>query len=63
MLKGRWVMGNAYTICDAYLYTVTRWLEGDGLDPPRQLRRVTEHRLRMEERDVVKAVVADHFAE
>jgi glutathione S-transferase len=63
MLKGPWVMGDTYTICDAYLYTVTRWLEGDGIEPARQLPRVADHRLRMEERDVVKAVVADHFAD
>jgi glutathione S-transferase len=63
MLKGPWVMGDTYTICDAYLYTVTLWLKGDGIDPARQLPRIAEHRQRMEERDVVKAVVADHFAE
>src|SRR6266478_4408527 len=32
MLKGPWVMGDQYTICDAYLYTVALWLEGDSVD-------------------------------
>ena len=32
MLKGPWVMGEQYTICDPYLYTISGWLEGDGVD-------------------------------
>ncbi|MGI9426991.1 MAG: glutathione S-transferase family protein [Hyphomicrobiaceae bacterium] len=60
-LKGPWVMGDAYTICDAYLYTVARWLESDGIEPEAQLPRVAEHRARMAERPVVKSVLADHF--
>src|ERR1700752_3630983 len=32
MLKGPWVMGEHYTICDPYLYTVALWLEGDSVD-------------------------------
>jgi glutathione S-transferase len=61
MLTGPWVLGEQYSICDAYLYTTARWLESDGVDPGRQLPRVAQHRARMEQRDVVKAVVADHF--
>ena len=61
-LKGPWVFGADYTISDAYLYTVARWLERDGINPTEQLPRVAEHRARMEARDVVKAVVEEHFA-
>ena len=32
LLKGPWVMGEQYTICDPYLYTISGWLEGDGVD-------------------------------
>ena len=32
MLKGPWVMGEQYTICDPYLFTIAGWLEGDGVD-------------------------------
>ena len=32
MLQGPWVMGTHYTVADAYLFTVTRWMEGDGLN-------------------------------
>jgi glutathione S-transferase len=33
MLAGPWVMGERYTICDPYLFTLARWLEDDGVDP------------------------------
>lgn len=61
LLEGPWVMGEDYTICDAYLYTVSRWLESDGINPAEQLPRVAAHRERMEQRDVTKAVIAEHF--
>ena len=32
MLKGPWVMGEQYTVCDPYLFTIAGWLEGDGVD-------------------------------
>ena len=32
MFKGPWVMGEQYTICDPYLYTLATWLEGDSVD-------------------------------
>ena len=32
MMIGPWVMGEAYTICDPYLFTLSGWLAGDGLD-------------------------------
>jgi glutathione S-transferase len=32
MVAGPWVLGEAYSICDAYLFTVAGWLEGDGVD-------------------------------
>lgn len=63
MLAGPWVLGEAYSVCDAYLYTVARWLERDGIDPARQLPRVADHRTRMEAREVVAGVLEDHFAE
>ena len=31
MLKGPWVMGEQYTVCDPYLFTIAGWLEGDGV--------------------------------
>src|SRR5271154_2875504 len=32
MLVGPWVMGEQYTICDPYLFTLAQWLGGDGGD-------------------------------
>ena len=46
MLRGPWVMGETYTIADAYLFTLAQWLEADGVDTTR-LPRVMAHRARM----------------
>src|SRR5712664_804687 len=53
MLKGPWVMGATYTICDPYLFTLAQWLENDGVDPS-QLPRIIDHRRRMAERPAVR---------
>ena len=60
MFAGPWVMGESYTISDPYLYTVARWLEGDGVDPAR-FPKVRAHRERMAERPAVKAVLAQQL--
>lgn len=57
MLKGPWVMGETYTICDPYLFTVAEWLEGDGVDVSR-LPKVIGHRNRMSERPAVRKAIA-----
>jgi glutathione S-transferase len=62
MLRGPWVMGEAYTICDPYLFTVAQWMEGDSIDPAR-FPKVRDHRQRMSERAAVRKVVAEEFAE
>jgi glutathione S-transferase len=62
MLRGPWVMGEAYTICDPYLFTVAQWMEGDSVDPAR-FPKVRDHRQRMSERPAVRKVVAEELAE
>jgi glutathione S-transferase len=57
MLKGPWVMGEAYTICDIYLFALGQWLEGDGVDLA-LLPKIADHRQRVSERAAVKSVVA-----
>jgi glutathione S-transferase len=57
MLKGPWVMGEQYTICDPYLFTLGLWLEGDGVDM-KTLPKVMAHRKRMSERAAVLRVLA-----
>ena len=57
MLRGPWVMGDAYTVCDMYLFTLAQWLEADGVDLAR-LPRVAGHRRRMSENPVVARAIA-----
>jgi glutathione S-transferase len=61
MLKGPWVMGERYTIGDAYLFTLAQWLEADGVDP-KKIPRVIVHRARMSERAATKKAIAQQFA-
>jgi glutathione S-transferase len=60
MLKGPWVMGDAYSIADPYLFTLAQWLEADGVDPAR-VPRETEHRSRMQEMANVKKAIAEEL--
>jgi glutathione S-transferase len=56
---GPWVMGESYTICDPYLFTMAQWMEADGVDPAR-FPRVRDHRRRMSERPQVRdAIIAE----
>jgi len=57
MLAGPWVMGDAYTICDPYLFTIAGWMAGDGVDPAR-FPKVQEHHRRMAERPAVRRALA-----
>ena len=61
MLKGPWVMGEQYTICDPYLYTIELWLEGDSVDL-KNLPKVADHMKRMAERPAVKKVMGEQQA-
>jgi glutathione S-transferase len=61
MLKGPWVMGESYSIADPYLFTVSQWLEGDGVDRSR-LPKVEDHTRRMLERPAVRRAIADELA-
>ena len=58
MLIGPWVMGETYTICDPYLFTLSGWLAGDSVDIA-TLPKVADHRKRMAERPAVQKVLAD----
>lgn len=57
MFTGPWVMGETYTICDPYLFTLAQWLEADGVDPA-ALPRIADHRRRMAERPAVRRTLA-----
>ena len=60
MLKGPWVMGERYTICDPYLFTVAQWLEADGVDPAR-FPGVIAHRERVAARPAVQKAIAEEL--
>lgn len=58
-LRGPWVMGDQYTVCDPYLLLVARWMKGDGVDES-AFPKIREHRARMEARPAVQAVLKLH---
>jgi glutathione S-transferase len=58
-LKGPWVMGDRYTICDPYLFMASLWRKGDGV-PAERHPRVEDHMTRMNERPAVQAVMVHH---
>jgi glutathione S-transferase len=57
MLQGPFVMGETYTVADPYLFTLSQWLESDGVDTSR-LPRVLEHRERVRARPAVQRALA-----
>ncbi len=61
MLRGPWVMGDRYTVCDPYLFTLAQWMEGDGVDPAR-FPKLRDHRTRMSERPTVRKAIAEELA-
>lgn len=61
MLGAPWVMGETYTICDPYLFTMAQWLEQDGVDPAR-FPKVIAHQRRMSERPEVQRAISEEFA-
>ena len=56
--RGPWVMGDQFTVADGYLYTVTSWLQGDGVDVA-AYPRLADHYQRMQLRPAVRAALHD----
>jgi glutathione S-transferase len=56
MFKGPFVMGERYSMCDPYLFTIAQWWEADGVRPER-FPRLAEHRARMAERPSVRRAI------
>lgn len=52
-IAGPWVMGDDYTICDAYLLSISEWLEADGVNID-SFRKLKAHRVSMQKREAVK---------
>ena len=55
--NGPWVLGERYSVADAYLFTVGLWLASDGVDE-QQFPRLLAHRERMLARPAVQAALA-----
>jgi glutathione S-transferase len=62
MFEGPWVMGNDYTVCDAYLFTLSQWLAGDGVDIHRTPK-IAEHFRQVGDRPAVRKAVAEETRE
>lgn len=59
IFKGPWVLGEQYTVCDAYLFAVATWLEVDGVDI-NDFPLIADHFQRMKQRPGVAAVLKLH---
>ena len=60
MLEGPWMFGESYTICDPYLFTVSRWLVRDGVDIDK-FPKIRAHAAKMESRPSVQNVLRREF--
>jgi glutathione S-transferase len=59
--SGPYVMGDALSVGDFYLFTLSTWLEGDGVDV-KALPQVHAHMQRMLQLPAVQQVMAEHAA-
>jgi glutathione S-transferase len=57
MFRGPWVLGERFSVSDLYLYTLTRWLQGDQVDVQR-FPQVADHLRRMDAQPQVQKVLA-----
>lgn len=55
--EGPWVMGEQYTVADAYLFTIEGWLKGDGVDIT-DYPVLADHYGRMSERESVRRALS-----
>lgn len=61
MFEGPWVLGQNYSLCDGYLFTMAQWLAGDGVDIA-TLPGIHDHYRRVGERPAVRKALADQHA-
>ncbi len=57
MLAGPYVLGDQFTVADGYLFTMARWLEGDGVDI-KNFPKVNDHQKRVADRPAVQKILA-----
>ncbi len=56
--RGPWVLGETFSVADAYLFTIAGWLHGDGVDIA-HFPRLADHYQRMQLRPAVRAALHD----
>jgi glutathione S-transferase len=61
LLRGPWVLGEQFSICDPYLFTLAGWLQGHGIDVARYPK-VAAHRARLQQDERVRKVLAQQAA-
>jgi len=59
LFVGPWVLGEHYSVCDPYLFTIGLWLEGDGVDIE-DFPRLAEHAARVRGRPATERVLPLH---
>ena len=57
-LTGAWVLGADYSVADAYLFTIARWFEGDGVDM-QAFARLRAHREQVGQRAAVRRAIGE----
>lgn len=58
-LRGPWAMGERYTLCDAYLFLIPRWMAKAGVEVS-GFPKLAAHHAAMLERPATRAVMAVH---
>lgn len=61
LIAGPWVLGEQFSVADAYLYTVGGWLEGDAVDMS-QFPKLSAYLERVGAREAVRKAVAEAAA-
>jgi len=61
LFKGPWALGDAYSVIDPYLFTISNWLAAHGVDVA-EFPGVGAHFRRMNERESVRRVLAAEAA-
>ncbi len=57
VFRGPFVFGEAFSLSDAYLFTIAQWMESDGVDPD-DFPRLRDHRTRIANRKAVQRALA-----
>ena len=57
--EGPWVLGKQFTVSDPYLYIISTWMPGDGVDMSK-FPKISAHKAAMDQRPAVQKVMANY---